>query len=147
MIAALRGAVFEALKREDDMVAMFDQLTSEAKDDVLKKFFHALAEDARRDVHMLKRLDLHSIVKFGLAIKFEAPSCKVDEHTVKTIKDVAGAKEQLKIALDQLNVNIEYCEHIAEHALFPDVKRLFRILADKELEHKCILKAMMDLLE
>ncbi len=146
MIAALRGAVYEALKREEDIVSMYDTLSKESKDEVLHRFFHDISEDARRDIHMIKRLNLQSIVKFGLSIKFQAPSCKVDEHMAKSIKDIAGAKEQLKIALDQMNANIEYYEHVSDHALSIDVRRLFRILADKELEHKCLLKALEDLI-
>jgi rubrerythrin len=147
MIAALRGAVYEALKREEDIASMYDRLSRESKDEVMQTFFRTLADDARKDIHMLKRLDLHSIVKFGLAIRFEAPTCKVDEHMARSIKEVATAKEQLKIATDQMDTNIEYYNHIADHALSPDVKRLFRILADKELQHKCLLKALADLLE
>lgn len=146
MISALRGAVYEALKREEDIDKMYERLASEAKDTALKEFFASLAHDAKRDMTMLKHLDLHSIIKFGLAIKFDAPGCKVDERLVNAIKDKANAKEMLKIASDQMDVNIEYYEHIAAHSIFPDVKRLFRIIADKELEHKCLLKSLSDLI-
>jgi rubrerythrin len=146
MISALRGAIFEALKREEEIEKMYERLAGEAKDHALKEFFSSLARDARRDTNMLKHLDLHSIIKFGLAIKFDAHGCKVDEHLVKGIADKANANELLKIATDQMDANIEYYEHIAAHSIFPDVKRLFRIIADKELEHKCLLKSLSDFL-
>lgn len=146
MIAALRGAVFESLKREEDIDKMYGRLAGEAKDLALKEFFTSLAHDTKRDMTMMKHLDLHSIIKFGLAIKFDAPSCKVDEQLVKAIADKANAKELLKIASDQMDVNIEYYEHIASYSIFPDVKRLFRIIADKELEHKCLLRSLSDLI-
>ena len=146
MIAALRGAVFEAIKREEENFKMFQRLADEAKDDKLKEFLLLMAEDTKKDIKMLKNLNLRSIMKFGLRFKFEAPKIEIDESTVRAIKDVAGAKEILKIAIDQLNVNIEYFEHIADHSFFPEVKRLLRIIADKELEDKSRLKALFDLI-
>ncbi len=146
MIAALRGAVMEALKREEEDNEMFKRLAGECKDDKLKEFLEFMAKDTEEDIHMLKHLNLHSIIKFGLHIKFEAPKIEIDESLVKGIKDVESAKEILKVAVDQLDTNIEYYEHIAEHALFPEVKRLFRIVADKELEDKSRVRALMDML-
>lgn len=147
MIAALRGAVYEALKRQEDELEMFERLAGEAKDEKLKDFLKFMAEDTKKDINMMKHLNLHSIIKFGLHMKFEAPKVVIDETMVNAITDKAGAREILKVAIDQLNVNIEYYDHIAEHSLFPEVKRLFRILSDKELEDKSRMKAFMDLLE
>jgi len=148
MIAALRGAVYEALTRKEEMRKLYDRLAGEAKDKVLKDFFLVLAEDCNKDTYLLKRLDLHSIIKFGLAIKFEVPKFEIDERIIKSsVKDVTNAKELLKLAADELNADIEYYEHIAAHSIFPEVKRLFRIIGDKELEAKYRMKAFMDLLE
>ena len=147
MIAALRGAIYEALKRQEDELEMFERLAGEAKDEKLKYFLKFMAEDTKKNISMMKHLNLHSIIKFGLHMKFEAPKIVIDETMVNAIADKAGAREILKIAIDQLNANIEYYEHIAEHSLFPEVKRLFRILSDKELEDKSRMNAFMDLLE
>jgi len=148
MIAALRGAVYEALTRKEEMRKLYDRLASESKDKMLKDFFLVLADDCTKDTYLLKRLDLHSIIKFGLAIKFEVPKFEIDERIIKSsIKDVANAKELLKLATDELNADIEYYEHIAAHSIFPEVKRLFRIIGDKELEAKYRMKAFTDLLE
>ena len=95
---------------------------------------------------MLKHLNLHSIIKFGLSLKFEAPKIEIDQELIKGITDIQGAVEILKVAIDQLNANIEYYEHIADHSLFPEVKRLFRIIADKELEDKSRMKALKDMI-
>ncbi len=147
MITQLRGAVFEALKREEETLSMYERFTKEAKDKALQDFFIALSNDVKTDIHMMKNLNLHSIVKFGLSIKFQTRTCSIDEKNIATIHDKAGAKEILKLAIDEINADIEYYEHIADHALFPEVKRLFRIIADKELDHKCKLKALQDLIE
>lgn len=147
MIAQLRGAVYEALKREEDSLAMFERLAEETKDPMFKGFLKFMAEDTKADIHMLKHLNLHSIIKFGLHIKFEAPKVKIDDTLITGITDKAGAREALKIAIDQKTTNIEYYEHIAEHSIFPEVKRLFRIIGDKELEDKSRLKALNDMLE
>lgn len=146
MIAALRGAVYEALKREEETLSMYERFAKEAKDKALQDFFTAMANDVKDDIHTLKNLNLHSIVKFGLAIKFHVRTCSIDEQSISTVQDKAGAGEILKLAIDEINADIEYYEHIAEHSLFPEVKRLFRIISDKELEHKCKLKALQDLL-
>ena len=147
MIAALRGAIFEALKREEEDLKMFERFCAESKDPAMKDFFKALADDTKEDMKMLKNLNLHSIMKFGLTIKFKAPAVEIDDKLVRSIKDKEAARECLKLALDQLNTNIEYYEHIAEHSVFPETKRLLRIIADKELEDKSRVKALMDLLE
>lgn len=147
MIAALRGAVYEALKREEDCLAMFERLEGESDDSVFKGFLKFMADDTKKDIHMLKHLNLHSIIKFGLTIKFEAPKVNIDEKLISGIQDKAAAKESLKIAIDQMKTNIEYYEHIAEHSIFPEVKRLFRIIGDKELEDMSRLKALNDMLE
>lgn len=147
MIAALRGAVFEALKREEESLKMFERLASETRDEKLKDFLMFMARDTKDDIRMLKHLNLHSIIKFGLHIRFESPKVEIDEDTVRQIRDKEGAKEVLKVAIDQLDANIEYYNHIADHSIFPEVKRLFRIVSDKELEDKSRLKALMDLLE
>jgi rubrerythrin len=146
MIAALRAAVYEALKREEETFNMYTRFSNEAKDQILRDFFRSLAQDVKTDIETMKRLDLHSIVKFGLAIKFQVSKCRIDERTAKSIKDVAGAKELLKVAIDEINADIEYYNHISEHSIFPEVNRLFRIIGDKELDHKCKLKALTDLL-
>jgi rubrerythrin len=146
MIAALRGAVYESLKREEENKAMFDRLAAEARDHGLKEFFKAVAKDTEADIHMLKNLNLHSIVKFGLSIKFAAKRVEINDRLVKSIRDTKSAKECLKVAIDQVNANIEYYEHIADHSVFPETKRLFRIIADKELEHKSRLRALNDML-
>jgi rubrerythrin len=147
MIAALRGAVYEALKREEEIHAMYRRFETESKDAALKDFFRRLAEDTKKDSDLMRRLDLHSMVKFGLSLKFDTPKVDIDEKTAKSIKDLAVAKDILKIATDELNADIEYYEHIAAHSLFPEVKRLFRIIADKKLEHKLRIKALGDLLD
>lgn len=147
MIAALRGAVYEALRREEETLKMYTRFGNEAKDQVLRDFFKLLAQDVKTDIRTMKRLDLHSIVKFSLAIKFQVSKCQIDERTAKSIKDIENAKDILKVAIDEINTEIEYYNHISEHSIFPEVKRLFRIIGDKELEHKCKLKALMDLLE
>jgi hypothetical protein len=148
MIAALRGAVYEALTRKEEMRKLYERLSGEAKDNLVKDFFKVLADDCAKDTYLLKRLDLHSIIKFGLAIKFEVPKFEIDERLIKTgVKDLQGAKEILKLAGDELNADIEYYEHIAAHSIFPEVKRLFRIIGDKELEAKYRIKAFVDLLE
>ncbi|MBW2965289.1 hypothetical protein KY363_07570 [Candidatus Woesearchaeota archaeon] len=146
MIAALRGAVVEALNREEENLKMFRRLVNEAKDQGLKDFFDSLIKDTEADIHMLKRINLHSIMKFGLVMKFETPKVEIDEKLVKSISDKAGAKGILKIAIDQSSTNIEYYEHIADNSIFAETKRLFRIIADKELEHKSRLLALMDFL-
>jgi len=146
MITALRGAVYEALKREEETLSMYERLSKEAKDQYVKDFFIALAKDVKADITTMKNLNLHSIVKFGLAIRFNVSSCQIDEQGASKIQDKEGVAELLKLAIDELDADIEYYEHIAEHSLFPEVKRLFRILADKELEHKCKLKALQDLI-
>jgi hypothetical protein len=66
---------------------------------------------------------------------------------LRLMRDLQGAKEILKLAGDELNADIEYYEHIAAHSIFPEVKRLFRIIGDKELEAKYRIKAFVDLLE
>ena len=147
MITQLRGAVYEALKREEETLSMYERFSKEAKDKALQDFFVAMANDVKTDIHMMKNLNLHSIVKFGLAIKFQTRTCSIDEKDISTIQDKEGSKEILKLAIDEINADIEYYEHIADHALFPEVKRLFRIIADKELDHKCKLKALEDLIE
>ncbi|MBN1544167.1 hypothetical protein JW898_01760 [Candidatus Woesearchaeota archaeon] len=146
MISALRGAVYEALKREEETFRMYERFSKEAKDKVLRDFFSAMADDVKGDIHTLKNLNLHSIIKFGLSIKFQVRTCLIEEKTAASITDKAGAKEILKLALDEVNTDIEYYEHIAEHSLFPEVKRMFRIIADKELEHKCKIKAFEDII-
>lgn len=146
MIAALRGAVYEALKREEEDFKMFTRLAQETQEPALQEFLLSLAKDTQEDMHMLKHLNLHSIVKYGMALKFEAPKISIDENLVKSIADTAAAKELLNIAIDELNMNIEYYEHIANHSIFPEVKRLFHLLADKELEDKSRIKALYDLL-
>jgi rubrerythrin len=147
MIAALRGAVFEGIKREEENLKMFERLASEAKDAKLKEFLKFMAEDTKKDIHMLKHLNLHSIMKFGMKLKFESEKLDIDGKLTGAIKDTQEAKEILKVAIDQLNANIEYYDHIAEHSVFPESKRLFRILSDKELEDKSRVKALYDLLE
>jgi rubrerythrin len=147
MIAALRGAIIEALKREEENLNMFERLASEAKDKKLKDFLKLMAEDTKKNTDMLKHLNLHSIMKFGLRLKFKVPEIEIDETITAAITDVQGAKDILKIALDQLNVNIEYYDHIAEHSIFPESKRMFRILSDKELEDKSKVKAFLDMIE
>jgi len=146
MISALRGAVMDALRREEESLNLYIRLGKEATDKIVTDFFSALENDIRKDLDTLKRLNLYSIVKFGLAIKFVTSSCNIDEKGIKEIKDVAGTKELLKLAESEINTDIEYYEHISNHSLFPEVKRLFRILADKELEHKCKIRALQDLL-
>ncbi|MBU2560828.1 MAG: hypothetical protein KKD17_00900 [Nanoarchaeota archaeon] len=146
MIVALRGAVYEALKREEETLQMYERFVNEAKDKALQDFFSAMVNDVKGDIHTLKNLNLHSIVKFGLAIKFQVRTCSIDERTAASMTDKEGTKEILKLAVDEVNADIEYYEHVAEHSLFPEVKRLFRIIADKELEHKCKIKALQDLI-
>ncbi|MBW2967972.1 hypothetical protein KY362_05795, partial [Candidatus Woesearchaeota archaeon] len=136
MIAALRGAIYEALRREEEDQKMFKRLAEECKDPPLCQFLTSLAEDTERDMHMLKHLNLRSIIKYGLALKFEAPKVEIDNTLLNSITDKPGARETLKIAIDQIDTNIEYYEHIANHSIFPEVKRLFRLLSDKELEDK-----------
>jgi hypothetical protein len=89
MIAALRGAVYEALTRKEEMRKLYERLSGEAKDNLVKDFFKVLADDCAKDTYLLKRLDLHSIIKFGLAIKFEVPKFEIDERP-------AGRKGNLK---------------------------------------------------
>ena len=79
MIAALRGAVYEALKREEEDYKMFMRLAGESKDAALSDFLHGMAKDTQEDMHMLKHLNLHSIVKYGMALKFEAPKVSIDD--------------------------------------------------------------------
>ncbi|MFC1740952.1 hypothetical protein ACFL3V_00245 [Nanoarchaeota archaeon] len=147
MIAAMRGAVYEALKREEKSFDMYVRLRQEAKDQVLKDFFFMLAEDTKKDMHTLKHLNLHSIIKFGLAIKFSTPQFEIDDKILKGITDKPGALDIIKLCIDEVNADIEYYEHISNNTLFPEVKRLFRIISDKELEHKAKLLALRDLLE
>jgi len=147
MIAALRGAVIEAVRRGEEELKMYERLEGETEDEKLKDFLKFMAEDTKKDIHMLKHLNLHSIIKFGLHIKFEAPKIEIDETLIDGIKDKPAAREMLKIAIDQINANIEYYDHIAEHSIFPETKRLFRIISDKDLEDKSRLKALYDLLE
>jgi rubrerythrin len=147
MLAALRGAIYEALKREEENLKMFERFCAESDDEALKGFFRALAEDTKQDMKMLKNLNLHSIMKFGMRIKFKAPKVEIDSALVDSIKNKEAARQCLKLSIDQLNTNIEYYEHIADHSVFPENKRLLRIIADKELEDKSRVKALLDLLE
>ncbi|HII71394.1 TPA: hypothetical protein HA265_01415 [Candidatus Woesearchaeota archaeon] len=146
MIAALRGAITEALKREEENVKMFERLAGEAKDAKLKEFLTTLGDDSKKDIDMLKHLNLHSIMKFGLRLKFKTPQIEIDEEFLRQVKDLQGAKDILKLVLDQLNTNIEYYDHVAEHTIFPEAKRMFRILSDKELEDKSKVKAFLDMI-
>ncbi|MFH1668640.1 MAG: ferritin family protein [Candidatus Woesearchaeota archaeon] len=146
-ISAVRGAVFEGLKRQEEIFAMYDRFSKEATDKILSDFFRSLADDVKGHIDMMKHLNLHSIVKFGLPIKFNIKSFHFDQEKLHHIKDKANAKELLKLGIDEVNADIEYYEHIANHALFPEVKRIFRVLADKELDHKSKMKVLYDVLE
>ena len=147
MIATLRSAVYEALKKEEETFNMYTRFSNESKDQVLKDFFKSLAHDTQTDINTIKHLNLHSIIKFGLTIKFQVSKLQIDERTAKNIKDVAGAKDILKITIDKINADIEYYNHISEQSIFPEVKRLFHIVRDKKLEDKRKIKALMDFME
>ncbi|NQU78272.1 hypothetical protein HQ545_00735 [Candidatus Woesearchaeota archaeon] len=146
MIGALRGAIFEALKKKEEFIQMLKRLFDECRDDKFKEFLQLMIKDGEDDTHMLKHLNLQNIMKRGLSIKFKAPEIVIDDSFIKKIIDVDSAKDSLKIAIDQINTNIEYYEHIADHSVFPEVKRLFRLIADKDLEDKARMKALYDLL-
>ncbi len=147
VIAAMRGAVFEALKRQEETFSMYDRFSKEATDKILSDFFRSLADDVKGHIDMMKQLNLHSIIKFGLPIKLDITSFHFDQEKLHHIKDKANALELLKLGIDEVNADIEYYDHIAEHALFPEIKRLFRVLADKELDHKSKMKVLYDILE
>ncbi len=146
-LAAIRGAIFEALKRGEETYSMYDRFSKEAKDKLIADFFRGLADEVRSHMTRLKNLNIHSIAKFGLTIRFETTPFSIDEKHIMGLIDKDGSKELLKLAIDEINADIEYYNHIAEHSVFPETKRMFRVIADKELDHKSKMKALMDLLE